>query len=270
MKLRTPDQIPNVRVVTLAGREVDVAIRPSVRARKLRLVVRGSTAIEAVVPTGVRTPEIERFLAVHHSWLLRAVTDALRREATTPRLGLDRPNVVWLGGVARPVTSGRTHGRPTIQLHEDTVVIAGDPSCREAALDRWYREQARLEIEDATVAEADRLGLRYARIAIRDQKTRWGSCSTNGTLSFSWRLVVAPRRILDYVVCHELLHLKELNHSSRFWTLVDEARPTWRDEVAWLRDHGRELHSYDFRRALDGPPAAAITHTSDISHFVNR
>ncbi len=250
MKLPAPDQIPNVLVVTLAGREVDVTIRRSARARKLRLVVRGSTAIEAVVPAGTRTSEIERFLAAHHGWLLRAVTEALRREAATPRLGLDRPGAIWLGGIARPVTLGRTHGRPAIQLQEDTVVISGDPASREAALDRWYREQARLEIEDATAAEANRLGLRYARVAIRDQKTRWGSCSTTGTLSFSWRLVVAPRPILDYVVCHELLHLKELNHSHRFWALLDEHRPAWRNDVDWLRDHGRELHAYDHRLAL--------------------
>ncbi len=262
--------LPTVVTVVLGGREVPITVRCSSRARRLRLIVRGPKAIEAVVPNGVRPSELDQFLTTHHAWLLRAVTEAMRREAATPRLGLDRPGVVWLGGVAHTVVSGREYGRPTIHLGEDSVVISGDPAARDIVLGRWYREQARLELEDAVAAEAARLNLTYARVAIRDQKTRWGSCSTNGTLSFSWRLIVAPRRVLDYVVCHELLHLKELNHSSRFWALVEDARPSWRDDVDWLRSHGRELHAYDYRLALSSPAVAAITQTSDFSESVNR
>jgi predicted metal-dependent hydrolase len=81
-------------------------------------------------------------------------------------------------------------------------------------------------------------------MSIRDQRTRWGSCSPRGALSFSWRLVVPHRSILDYVVVHELCHLEAPNHAAAYWALVDAARPGWREDAAWLRRHGRELLAY--------------------------
>ncbi|MDQ3823259.1 MAG: M48 family metallopeptidase, partial [Actinomycetota bacterium] len=92
--------------------------------------------------------------------------------------------------------------------------------------------------------EAARLGVAYERIAIRDQRTRWGSCSRRGTLSFNWRLVLAPTGVLEYVVVHELCHLREPNHSRRFWALLESARPGYRAERQWLRRHGWELLAY--------------------------
>jgi predicted metal-dependent hydrolase len=92
--------------------------------------------------------------------------------------------------------------------------------------------------------EADALGVRYDRIEIRDQRSRWGSCSTRGTLSFNWRLVLAPFEVLDYVVVHELCHLREPNHSRRFWRLVESRRPDWRAQREWLNEHGPELLAF--------------------------
>jgi predicted metal-dependent hydrolase len=92
--------------------------------------------------------------------------------------------------------------------------------------------------------EADALGVHYDRIEIRDQRSRWGSCSTRGTLSFNWRLVLAPFEVLDYVVVHELCHLREPNHSRRFWRLVESRRPDWRVQREWLNEHGPELLAF--------------------------
>ena len=89
--------------------------------------------------------------------------------------------------------------------------------------------------------EAPRLGVVVRRISVRDQRTRWGSCSARGTLSFNWRLVLAPHEVLDYVVVHELCHLREQNHSPRFWALVEELRPDYRAQKQWLKRHGWEL-----------------------------
>ncbi len=85
-------------------------------------------------------------------------------------------------------------------------------------------------------------GKPYVNITIRDQKTRWGSCSSKGTLSFSWRLMLAPPRVLDYVVLHEICHLKEMNHSAAFWNLVGSVMPDYKEYRKWLRDHGSELY----------------------------
>ena len=92
--------------------------------------------------------------------------------------------------------------------------------------------------------EAKRLGVTYRRIRIGAQRTLWGSCSARGTLSFNWRLVLAPLEVLDYVVVHELCHLRVPDHSRRFWALVERRRPAWRDQRAWLRKHGPELLSF--------------------------
>jgi predicted metal-dependent hydrolase len=92
--------------------------------------------------------------------------------------------------------------------------------------------------------EAPPLGVSYSRIQVRDQRTRWGSCSTTGTLSFNWRLVLAPFDVLDYVVVHELCHLVEPNHSRRFWKLVERRRPNWRAQRDWLDRNGPELLAF--------------------------
>jgi predicted metal-dependent hydrolase len=92
--------------------------------------------------------------------------------------------------------------------------------------------------------EAELLGLSYQRIRIGDQRTLWGSCSARGTLSFNWRLVLAPLEVLDYVVVHELCHLRVPNHSKRFWKLVEGRRPRWREQRDWLREHGPELLAF--------------------------
>lgn len=110
----------------------------------------------------------------------------------------------------------------------------------EAEARRAVRELVAMLIED----EAPLLGVEPKRIQIRDQRSRWGSCSTRGTLSFNWRLVLAPFEVLDYVVVHELCHLREPNHSRRFWRLVESRRPGWRVQRDWLHEHGPELLAF--------------------------
>ena len=110
--------------------------------------------------------------------------------------------------------------------------------------ERAGRRLARQLIAETASHEAQRIGVAYHRIAIRDTRSRWGSCSSRGTLSFSWRLVLAPRDVLDYVVVHELCHLRIADHSRRFWTLVEGRRPHWRDQRDWLREHGPELLAF--------------------------
>jgi predicted metal-dependent hydrolase len=109
---------------------------------------------------------------------------------------------------------------------------------------RAVRELIAMLIDD----EAAELGVAPKRVQIRDQRSRWGSCSTTGTLSFNWRLVLAPLEVLDYIVVHELCHMREPNHSRRFWKLVEARRPNWRAQRDWLDEHGPELMA--FRPAL--------------------
>ena len=126
----------------------------------------------------------------------------------------------------------RARQRPRLRLDPSDVCEA---EARLAA-----RELVAMVIDE----EVPRLGVSPRRIQIRDQRSRWGSCSTRGTLSFNWRLVLAPFDVLDYVVVHELCHLLEPNHSRRFWKLVEARRPRWRTQRGWLREHGAELLAF--------------------------
>jgi predicted metal-dependent hydrolase len=113
------------------------------------------------------------------------------------------------------------------------------------------RREAQARISLLAQSEAMALGVRYRRIMLRDQRSRWGSCSTTGTLSFNWRLVLAPHDVLDYVVVHEVCHLVEHNHSKSFWSLVAKRRPQYLEPKQWLDEHGWEILAYQ-------PPARTI------------
>jgi len=106
------------------------------------------------------------------------------------------------------------------------------------------RREARARISLIAQSEAAALGVSYKRLTIRDQRSRWGSCSSNACLSFNWRLVLAPHDVLDYVVVHEVCHLVEMNHGARFWKLVEKRRPNYRETKKWLDEHGWEILTY--------------------------
>ena len=106
------------------------------------------------------------------------------------------------------------------------------------------RREARERITLIAQSEAMAFGVRYTRITLRDQRSRWGSCSASGALSFNWRLVLAPHDVLDYVVVHEVCHLLELNHGDAFWKLVERRRPGYRESKTWLDAHGWEILAY--------------------------
>jgi predicted metal-dependent hydrolase len=199
------------------------------------------------VPRGTGERALRRFLDESAGWIARRL-DEERERASRHALGLAQPGTVWLAG-ERLVIS-RSSGRPGAARRGAFLVVSGpDPV---AAIDRWYRREARRLIQAAAEREAARLRLSYGRLSVRDQRTRWGSCSARGTLSFSWRLALAPPEVLEYVVVHELLHLREHNHSRAFWALLDRHRPGWRAQAGWLREHGQELQAYT--HSLGGRP----------------
>jgi predicted metal-dependent hydrolase len=204
-----------VRRVYIGDRAIEIPVRVSRRARKLSIHVDALRNAEIVVPLRTSQEDIDRLLFEHRAWLERQLAKPPKPFA----LGLQRDDVAWIGGLALPV--------PQV------------PS-----LATWYREQARTEITRIAAHETERLGVSYTRLSIRDQQTRWGSCSRGGALSFNWRLVIAPPAVLAYVVVHELCHRVRHDHSPEFWVLVAEARPTYAEERAWLAEHGPELLAY--------------------------
>lgn len=134
--------------------------------------------------------------------------------------------------------------RRKVQIEEEKILITlpeGAEGEAGSALEHWFRSMARLLINQRVRVINQTLNLSYNRIFIKGQKTRWGSCSRQKNLNFNWRLVMAPLPVLDYVVAHELLHLAEPNHSKRFWALVEEICPDYKEHRAWLKNNGWRL-----------------------------
>ena len=228
---------PSTELV-IDGHVVVIRIRESRRARTMRLTVGPGRPPEVVVPARISQNAVDTFIRAKQQWLAGKLAVSAR-----PRELYVEPGTVWLSGQPVPVTY-RSTGRPAAALVDGRLVVAGAPVDAVARIDRWYRAQARRELHATAGHEADRVGVQYQAIGVRDQRTRWGSCSRAGRLSFSWRLVMAPPAVLEYVVLHELCHLREFNHSRSFWRLLESLRPNWRESANWLRQHGHELHEF--------------------------
>jgi predicted metal-dependent hydrolase len=226
------------RTVLLRSGAVQVRLRRSSRARRLRLVLVPGVGPELVVPTRARASAIDGALATLAPWLERALA---RQQPGA--LGLARPGVAWHGGEEIPlrfVAAARVSAdwsRGALELRAPRREGAA------VALERWYRRSAQAAVSASIERQAPGVGAAPAKVAVRDPRTRWGSCSARGTLSFSWRLLLAPEWVLDDVVCHELCHLRVANHSPAFWRLFAEHRPG-ADSRPWLRAHGGELAAY--------------------------
>jgi predicted metal-dependent hydrolase len=131
-------------------------------------------------------------------------------------------------------------GRTRAHRRGDTLLVPAG-SAQRPAVERFYRRAASAEIVPRLDRACDAIGVSYERVTIRSQRTRWASCSPSGTMSFNWRLLLAPEPVLDYVIWHEACHLVVLDHSKRFWRLVAKHCPDYREHVRWLRQHGATL-----------------------------
>ncbi len=203
-----------------------------------------------VLPRRAPRSEAERLLDEHASWVDRHVRRIREEEARLRGrrpLGLGR--VLWVGGVPlRTATVDAVSERPVrgrVEMAGDQLIARLGQDGRDTAdlLERWLRGQARTTIVAQVTAQAAGMQVRPGRLAIRDQSSRWASASRSGTLSFSWRLILAPPWVLDAVVVHELAHLRVRGHSRAFWALVERHAPRTREARRWLREHAREIHA---------------------------
>jgi hypothetical protein len=124
------------------------------------------------------------------------------------------------------------------------LLVSGRTEHAPRRLRDWLVEQARFDLDASVARHAKSLGVKARSIRLRDQTSRWGSCTAGGLLSFSWRLILAPAHVLDYVAAHEVAHLVEMNHGPRFWKLVARSMPRLEEAKRWLRNHGADLHRY--------------------------
>lgn len=225
--------------VQLGGADIDIVLTWHARARRmiLRPDTRGDGGI-VTLPPGASVKSGIEFARERADWLLEQIS---KRES--PVIFADGVNIPYQG-TAHEIRSVEARGRGVVVVDGNRLLVSGRREHLARRLTDWLRKQARERITRLVDDKAAVTGRRRGRISIRDTRSRWGSCSASGSLNFSWRLILAPEWVLDYVVAHEVAHLSEHNHSPAFWAIVDDLTVHRVPAQRWLRDHGSQLHRY--------------------------
>ncbi|HLY08754.1 MAG TPA: SprT family zinc-dependent metalloprotease [Planctomycetota bacterium] len=231
------------REIEIEGRRIPYVLRWSVRARYLRADIGLRTGLRVTLPEGLSESKVDSFLRSRRRWLLRALSRLERLASIIPDRSLEHgTSVPYLG---ETLTLNLSIGKPArVGRLGDSLIVHIPRRTRAAvrsALEGWYRAQAARVLGDHARELGERYSLSYRKIVIRDQKRRWGSCSSTGTLSFNWRLLLAPAEIARYLVAHELAHRVHPDHSRRFWDKVAELCPGFREQERWLKKNGVSL-----------------------------
>ncbi len=225
------------------GAPIEVRRHPAARRLTLR-VSKTKRAVIVTVPEACRMEDAGRFLKNNLDW----VRDRLGR-VPAPVPFADGARVPFRGTAHRVVFEGAVHSKSVVWIEPGTrglptLNVAGRMEYAPRRLRDWLVEQARADLDACVSVHAKKLGTKARSITLRDQTSRWGSCTAEGLLSFSWRLILAPSHVLDYVAAHEVAHLLEMNHGPRFWKHVARCMPRLEEAKRWLRNHGPDLHRY--------------------------
>ena len=237
---RPKAEITQTEVETVDGRRLPVKLVVNPRARRVSVRI-DPTRREAIAtaPTKRHLKHAAAFAAERAGWIAHELARLpqgvqLTPGATVPLRGMDHRLAYEHGRAAPRIEAGVS---PLL------ITPAPDPALFESRLMRFLKDQARADLMARVSVHAETLGVRPTRLQVKELRSRWGSCSIDGVLSFSWRLILAPPYVLDYLAAHETAHLKEMNHSRRFWAHVRRCMPEFEEGRAWLHAHGPALHA---------------------------
>lgn len=228
-----------VRQLALSdGREIELQLRRSARARRIMLRIDDADGeVELVLPRRAAISDGLAFANSKAGWI------AARLNGLPPAVPFRPGSVLPVLGESVALM-GPLNGAKRVRRAEDTLQVPGDGDAFAGRVRRWLIAEARREIGGRAEKLALEVERPIKRLAIRDPATRWGSCSAAGGLSFSWRLILAPPEVLDYVVAHEIAHLRHMNHGRRFWALVEKLVGDCSAHKTWLRRNGTQLRRY--------------------------
>lgn len=234
---------PQTIEVAFGGMVYPVRLKRHRQARRYTLRIQAAMreVILTMPPRGTLR-EAQSFVQKHGGWI------AARLGRLPEPVPFAHDVVVPVRGLPHRIAH-RHSARGTVWTEMDgngegLLCVAGHAPHIDRRITDFLRREARRDLEVASLRYARALGLTVRRVTVRDQSSRWGSCSTTGMLSFSWRLILAPSHVLDYLAAHEVAHLVEMNHSARFWRVVQRICPHHRSAKAWLDAHGADLHRY--------------------------
>lgn len=217
---------------------VEITLRRSARARRFSLrVSRLDGRVTLSLPLRARESEAMAFARAQEGWI-RETLAQMPRQA-----GVGLGAAVPVEGRMLVLTQGT--GR-AVRIEGERMLIPGDPAQAGARAGAFLKALARERLVAASDRHAAAIGRKVSRITLRDTRSRWGSCAHDGALMYSWRLVMAPPSVLDYVAAHEVAHMLEMNHSADFWAVVERLYPRWQVQRKWLHDEGQALHAFRF------------------------
>ena len=232
------------RDIAVGGRRMPLTIRENSRATRLTLRIEpGGRALRMSVPVGISEQEIDRFLHRHHGWL------ATRLSKLPKPSGLSDGGQVSIRGIPhRIVRTGKVRGvTETCEIDGEAVLmVGGAPEHLGRRISDYLKKLARSDLEEAVARHTETLGKPATGLRVKDTRSRWGSCTSDGKLSFSWRIAMAPEHVIDYLAAHEVAHLAEMNHGPKFWSLCKQLCPDTDRAKTWLKRNGSALHAVDF------------------------
>jgi len=221
-----------------------IEINKLVRSKRktLALIVETDGTLTVRAPLRMKETDIRNFIEEKKDWIKRKQANALK-DAVTPRRYVDGERFLYLGKevtlrIVPAEGPRRGDGKPALAMGRVFKLTRPAQPRAESVFEAWYKKQARKVLTERVEFFAQKHGFKVEKIRISSARTRWGSYSSRGTLSFTWRLVMAPLEIIDYVVVHELCHSKELNHSKAFWAQVESILPDYKRRRKWLKENG--------------------------------
>lgn len=242
----------NSHSMILDGREVRYGVRVSGRARHWSLVVSPEEGLVLVVPARRRHIDSDGIIAERQRWVLKHLERLEATRAKTAGPLMSGQSVTFMGQTLRLNLRPVAEGAGWVAIEEGALVIAHwlSESPRQVALP-WLRKRAAEYLALRAGELAQRFGYEFTHLSVRDQRSRWGSChKPTGRITLNWRLSCAPLEVLDYVICHELAHLRHADHSRRFWAQVAALDPDHVRHRRWLRRHGDLLRLDIFAAAM--------------------
>ena len=213
-----------------------VVFRRSASARNYRLSLNRDGVAVATIPRRGSMREAERFVELNREWLERA-RERQRRRPRAADVWTVGTRVLWRGDFTE-IRLAAEGDRPSVCLGADVFRVPRLEGDLRPALQARFIRLARVELPARAWELAALTRMNVTRVSVRDQRSRWGSCTAAGTISLNWRLVLTPELVRDYIIHHELMHLREMNHSPRFWARVEEVFPGWREAEAWIKRNG--------------------------------
>jgi predicted metal-dependent hydrolase len=213
-----------------------IVFRRSAGARTYRLSLGPDGVAVATIPPRGSMREAERFVELNRKWLERA-RERQRRRPRAADVWTVGTRVLWRGDLAE-IRRAAAGDRPSVCLGADVFRVPRLGDDLRPALHARFIRLAKVELPARAWELAAQTGMDVKRVSVRDQRTRWGSCTAAGAISLNWRLILTPEFVRDYIIHHELMHLREMNHSPRFWACVGEVFPRWREAEAWIKRNG--------------------------------